>query len=170
MKKLLFLILTIFALGGYAQTTATAEVTATVQAELTLVNDVAINFGNISATSTPILDPKAVSHTDVGLSATVGQFTVGGSSGAGITVSYDATVTLGDGTNTMTFTPDVFAHETTQSASSVLASGGTVTLGASGYKLWVGENLGSLTNQIVGVYTASATNGSGIFTVTLDYN
>jgi hypothetical protein len=106
MKKLLLAALMLFALTATvnAQTQATAEVTATVQSELTLVKDVDIDFGNISATSTPILDPKDESHTDVGQGYAVGVFTLGGSNGVGVNVSHDATVTLGDGTNTMTYT------------------------------------------------------------------
>ncbi len=155
-----------------AQSSATAEVSANVQAELTIVNDVAIDFGNISATSTPILDPKGVANTDVGQSYTVGQFTIGGSNGVGVGVSWDATVTLGDGTNTITYTPVISgdASDQAQSASTILTSGDVVALGATGYTLWVGGNLGTLSSQPVGQYTATATNGSGAFTVTVEYN
>jgi len=170
MKKLLFAVLILLAIGGNAQTSATSTVTATVQAELTLVNDVAINFGALSATSTPIMDPKDVSHTDLGQSYTIGEFTMGGSNGVDVNVSYDASVTLGDETNTITYTPSVYGHETTQASSAAVSNGANITLGASGYKLWVGGNLGTLSSQATGIYTAAAGNGSGNFTITLEYN
>jgi len=171
MKKLLLIIMIMLMPAiALSQKSATAEVTATVQAELTLVKDVDIDFGNLSATSTPILDPKDVAHTDVGQGYTVGEFTIGGSNGVGINVAHDATVTLGDGTNTMTYTPVIFGHEDTQSASSLVTNGGNVTLGATGYKLWVDGNLGTLSSQATGVYTASAGNGSGLFTIIIEYN
>jgi hypothetical protein len=169
-KYLIFMMMFIMAIGAFGQTSAEATVTATVQAELTLVNDVAINFGALSATSTPIMDPKDVSHTDLGQTYTMGEFTMGGSNGVDVNVSYDASVTLGDETNTITYTPSVFGHETTQAASAVVSNGANVTLGASGYKLWVGGNLGTLSGQATGVYTAAAGNGSGNFTITLEYN
>lgn len=172
MKKLLIALALLFAFATplFSQTSATAEVTATVQSELTLTKDVDINFGNLSATSTPILDPKDVAHTDVGQGYAIGEFTIGGSNGVGVNVSHDASVTIGDGTNTITYTPIIFGHEDTQSASSLILNGGDVVLGATGYKLWVGGNLGTLTNQAVGVYTATAGNGSGAFTITIEYN
>ena len=172
MKKWIIglLLLLALAIPSYSQTQASAEVTATVQSELTLVNDVAINFGALSATSSPVMDPKDVTHTDIGQSYTIGEFTMGGSNGVGVNVSYDATVTLGDETNTITYTPSVYGHETTQASSAKVLNGADVTLGASGYKLWVGGNLGMLSSQPTGVYTATAGNGSGAFTITLEYN
>jgi len=156
--------------GLLAQTTATAEVTATIQSELTLAKNVDIDFGNLSATSTPIMDPKDVAHTNLGAGYTIGQFDIGGSDGVGVLVSFDATVVLGDGTNTITYTPVIYGHETTQATSALVTQGGEVVLGATGYKLWVGGNLGTLSSQPVGVYTATAGNGGGAFTITLYYN
>jgi hypothetical protein len=125
----------LISVGAYSQTSATAEVSANVQAELTLSKDVDIDFGNLSATSTPIMDPKDVSHTDLGQAYSIGEFTVGGSNGVGVNVTHDATVTLGDGTNTMTYTPNMYGHETTQASATSVTNGGNITLGASGYKL-----------------------------------
>lgn len=171
MKKLfLFLLLMLLSIGLMGQVSAEATVTANIQSELTLVKDVDIDFGNLSATSTPIMDPKDANHTDLGQGYTIGEFTLGGINGVGVSVAYDASVTLGDGTNTITYTPVVFGHENTQSASSLVINGGDVTLGATGYKLWVGGNLGTLSSQAVGTYTAAAGNGSGNFTITLEYN
>jgi len=171
MKKIiLFILLLLLSVGLMGQTSATAEVTATVQSVLTLAKNVDINFGNISATSTPIMDPKGLVNTDLGAGYTIGQFDIGGSDGVGVLVSFDATVVLGDGTNIVTYTPVIYGHEDTQATSSLVTQGGEVILGATGYKLWVGGNLGTLTSQATGVYTASATNGGGLFTITLDYN
>lgn len=173
MKKTLIGLLVAFALttGAFAQAQATAEVTATIQATLSITNDANIAFGNLSASSTPIMDPKDVSHTDLGTNYTVGQFTLAGANGAGVSVSYDASVTLGDGSSgTITYTPAVYGHESTQASSSEVTSGSSVTLGGTGeYKLWVGGNLGTLTNQTVGSYSSNASNGSGNFTVSVEY-
>jgi len=167
--------LLIVALAGtsvLAQATASATVDAVVMANLTLSNDATVDFGNIPATSTPILDPKEANHTDVGSNAQVGEFTVSGQASTQITVTYDATSTLGDGTHTMTFTPDLEGHADTQGSATDVASGSQVTLNGSGaFKFWLGGNLGSLSNQATGTYaTDNGTNGGGDWNLNIEYN
>lgn len=173
MKKLLFAILMLFILASptYAQVSEIAEVTATVQSTLSLTKDADVVFGNISATGTPTLDPKDVNHTDVGSTAHAGQFTISGGAGTGVVISYGSSYTLGDGgSNTLTFTPDVEGHATTQANASTISDGSNVTLDGSGaYIVWIGGSLGTLSNQAVGAYSTSAANGGGNFTLTIDY-
>lgn len=170
MKRLLFILL-LLPMVLLAQVQETAEVTATVQAELTLTKEADVSFGNISATSSPVLDPKGENHVDVGVNAHEGEFTIGGSNGSSVHVSYGSSYTLGDGTSeTITFTPDVDGHESTQSSATDIVSGTNVTLGGTGeYKLWIGGSLGTLTSQATGTYSTNASNGSGDFTLTIEY-
>ena len=170
MKKILILML-LLPLLTFAQESVTSEVTATILTQLSLTKDADIAFGNLSGTSTPILDPTGVSHTDVGTQATVGEFTVAGAANAQISVSYDASVTLGDGTtNTITYTPSVAGHATTQTSATAITNGSQVTIDSNGdYKIWVGGNLGTLTSQTAGSYSSAASNGSGNFTLSIEY-
>ena len=172
MKQLLTIILAITMIlnFGLAQEQATATVDATVLANLTLAKDYDVNFGNIPATGTPILNPKGTGHTDVGTQAVVGEFSVSGSASSQISVVYPATITLGDGISaTMTFTTDLEGHADTQASAGDIASGTQVTLGASGYKFWLGGNLGTLSDQVTGTYASDAANGGGDFTLTIEY-
>ncbi|MCF7808001.1 MAG: DUF4402 domain-containing protein [Candidatus Marinimicrobia bacterium] len=155
--------------GAFAQESATAVVDAVVQAALSIAKVSDVDFGNISATSTPIIDPTGVSHTDVN-TPTVGEFTITGQSGAGVNITLtSATTTLGDGTNTMTFTADLKQHATTQA--SAIAISNPVTLGGSTHKLWLGGNLGTLTSQPSGTYASdNVTNGGGDIEVNVVYN
>ena len=156
-----------FAIG---QEAANATVDAVVLANLTLTKNFDVDFGNIAATGTPILDPKGTGHTDVGTTNQVGEFTVTGTSTAQISVVFPSSVTLGDGgSNTMTYTVNLEGHADTQSSATTVTSGTQATLGASGYKFWLGGNLGTLSNQATGTYASDATGGSGDFTLTVEY-
>mgnify|MGYP003571998107 CR=1 FL=1 len=154
---------------GYAQQQASASVDANVLANLTIAKDFDVNFGNIPATGTPILDPIGVSNTDVGTQAVVGEFTVNGSAGSQISVTYPTTLTLGNGTETISFNTDLKGHADTQASAVAIVS--PVTIGGAGaYKFWLGGNLGTLTNQATGLYASdNATNGGGDFTLTVEY-
>jgi len=169
-RILLILTLLIVTSVNFAQSDASATVDATVLANLTITKDTDINFGSISGTSTPILDPKDISHTDVGTQYTVGVFSAGGSDGTQITVSYPATVVLGDGVaSTITFTPNLFGHVDTQNSAVAVTANSQVSLGATGYKFWLGGNLGNLSGQTVGTYASDESNGDGNFTLTVEY-
>jgi hypothetical protein len=106
---------------------------------------------------------------DVGSSAQVGLFTLGGSNSQSVTVSYPSSLTLDDGSgNDLTFTPDVEGHADTQASASDVASGSQVTLSGTGaYKLWIGGDLGTLSGQTTGTYTS--TNEGTDFTITVEY-
>jgi hypothetical protein len=173
MKNLLFLVLALLISCGIVQgqEQVTASVDATVLAELSVTKNADIDFGNVSASSTPILDPTGASHVDVGTQFSVGEFALAGAAGSQLNIEYDASVTLGDGTsNTLTFTPAVAGHATTQGSATPVASGSQVTLDGSGdYILWVGGNLGTLSGQTPAVYSSGAANGSGDFTLTVEY-
>ncbi len=156
-----------FAIG---QEAANATVDAVVLANLTLTKNYDVNFGNIAASGTPILNPKGTGHTDVGTTNQVGEFTVTGTNTAQISVAFPSSVTLGDGSSaTMTFTVDLEGHADTQSSATDVTSGTQKTLGASGYKFWLGGDLGTLTNQTTGTYASDESNGSGDFTLTIEY-
>lgn len=170
-KTAIITIVLILGLSGsvFAQESATAVVDAVVQAALSIAKDSDVNFGNISATSTPIIDPTGVSHTDVS-TPTVGEFTITGQSGADVNITLTSSTTnLGDGTNTMLFTADLKEHATTQA--SAIAISNPVTMGGSTHKLWLGGNLGSLTSQAAGTYASdNVTNGGGDIEVNVVYN
>ncbi|NQV15368.1 DUF4402 domain-containing protein [bacterium] len=176
MKKMILVTLaTVMALVGtslMAQSNATATVDAVVMANLALANTALVDFGNIPATSSPVLDPKEAAHTDVGSAAAVGTFTLSGQVSTQVTVTYDASTTLGDGTNQMTFTPDLEGHATTQGSAANVASGTQVTLDGSGnFLFWLGGNLGTLSNQAVGTYASdNGTNGGGDWNLSVEYN
>ena len=159
-------------LFGQATDNATATVDAVVLANLTLTNTATVNFGNVASTSTPVIDPKGASHSDVGSGVQVGTFSLSGPASTSITVTYDATATLGDGGSaTMTFTPDLEGHADTQGSALDVASGGTVTTNGSGaYLFWLGGTLGSLSGQTPGTYASDETNGSGDWELTVEYN
>jgi len=176
MKKMITSIaILMVALSGtalVAQETASATVDAVVMTALTLANTASINFGNVPATSTPILDPKEASHTDVSTGAAVGTFAVTGNASTQITVTFDATATLGDGTNTMTFTPDLEGHAATQGSAADVTTGSQVTLDGSGdFLFWLGGNLGSLSGQATGTYASdNGANGGGDWNLNIEYN
>ncbi len=136
-------------------TTSTATVGAVVNAVLTVTNNSDIDFGSIQATGSPVLDPQGTNTAAVGSSSTFGKFTLGGSD-ATVVITYDATAALdNNATGTMTFTADVSGKATDDIATSVdIASGGTATLSGGAYYIYVGGNLGSLTTQETGTYSA----------------
>ena len=169
MKQLLntILALTLLMSIGLAQETGDIAVNASVLAVLTLTPGNDLNFGNISATSTPILDPKTpANNTDLGTTNNAGTYTLAGEASATVSVTYDASVTLSNGaTGSLTFTPDMYGHTANDaSASSSVASASTITLGSGdpAYYFWLGGDLGTLSSQETGTYT-------GNFTLTLEY-
>ncbi|MFH1851861.1 MAG: DUF4402 domain-containing protein [Candidatus Neomarinimicrobiota bacterium] len=151
--------------------TQDANVAAVVREPLVLSVFDAVDFGNVQTGSTPVLDPVTGNGTDVGTVHSIAYFTLTGSDGAALSIAYDATVTLGDGVDqTMTFTPNLVGHEDTQSSATTIANASNTTvIGATGYTFWLGGTLGTLTGQATGTYSSSASNGSGDFTLTIEY-
>ncbi|HET8654138.1 MAG TPA: DUF4402 domain-containing protein [Longimicrobiaceae bacterium] len=137
-----------------AQSTANADATvnATVIAALTITNDNGLDFGQVA---------KGASYTvDAKTGATAAKWTVGGEAGASISVSYDASIPLVAGTDTITVTPDVAGSATdTQSGATTLASGDSGTLDATtgAYYVWMGGSLTVPSAVAAGAYTGTAT-------------
>jgi len=173
MKRIsLVVLVALVALSGtglLAGDNATATVDAVVQANLTLTNTAIVDFKTLQPTSTPIIDPKNASHTDV-TTPTVGTFTLTGAASQVVAITEGGAVTLGDGgSETMTFTPDLEGHATTQGSATDV--GATVTLDGSGnFLFWLGGDLGTLTNQPAGIYASDESNGSGDWSLTVEYN
>ncbi|MBN2732064.1 MAG: hypothetical protein JXR26_06525 [Balneolaceae bacterium] len=153
---------------------ADVNVAANVKAAINLTKNLDVNFDDISASSSPVLDPNG-SNQDVNTAATSGKLTVdiSVSNAQDIQVSWDQTsVTLGDGSSaTMTFTPDVSGNTTDDAGTSTdITNGANVqTSGSGDYFIYVGGNLGSLSGQTAGSYSSSNANGSGDLTVTVVY-
>jgi len=161
------LIALLLPLGLFAQVTdqASASVDAVVQQalDIELEAGTSVDFGIVSIGQVPVLDPKEASHQNVAGTVDVAEFNITGSQGTNFTLTY-SNATLTDGTNNLTFTPDVEGHESTQGNATDWASGGparTLGSGSPNYKLWVGGSLSSPT--VAATYT-------GTFTITVDYN
>ncbi len=165
MKKVLttLFILALTGTMAFGQVQADATVSANVLATLTVGTVTNVDFGNISATSTPILDATGASHTDVGGAAVVGEIPITGSDGAAVSVVF-STASLSDGASgSMTFTPSVYGEaDGVQASAAEVTSGNNVTLGSAGYTFFIGGNLGTLSEQTTGSYT-------GTFSLTLEY-
>ena len=176
MKKLLLAVLAVVAVLMYVpdlhaqSASANATVTADVNATLGVTKDTDVSFGGVQVGSTPILDPQGTAHSEVGAGATVGQFSVTGTNSSVVVITYGNGTLTDLSANTMTFTSDLSGDPSSanQASSADIASGGTVTLGASGATLWLGGNLGTLTAQPTGAYSTGNAGGSAV-TVTVEY-
>jgi len=155
-----------------AQKILTAPASATVLADLTIALDGTQNeiaFGRLSAT-TPgavVLDANGTANANTGSATNVARFDLGGAN-SGVTVSYDANVTLSNTDPTpatMTMTPEVVgaASDTDQTTATAVASSSQVTLASGLYYLWVGGSIPTLATQATGVY-------SGTFNIDVEYN
>jgi len=143
------------------------QVAADVNVPLTFANVTDIDFGGVQNDADATLDPEGTSDSNVGTSAQLGSFDIQGTDGAVVVVDYDATATLSDGSNNVTFTPDVRG----ETLSSALSSGGTVTLGntTSGeYTLTIGGTLSS-NGATAGSYTTASGTGADPLTFTVTY-
>ncbi len=155
-----------------AQKTATAPSTATILADLTINLDGTQNeiaFGNVSATtpSAVVLDANGSSgNANTGSATNVARFDLAGANSA-VTIAYDATIALTNGTpaDDITMTPEVVGAATNllQSSATSVGSGTTRTLVANVYFLWVGGSFPVLVSQPTGTYT-------GTFNINVEYN
>lgn len=157
-----------------AQASASATASATITTALTLTKDTDIDFGTVSATtSSPVkLDPVDISNsTNVGSSAALGQFTVGAADDDVIDLTFDAQVTLNDGSNSLYLLTEV-AGSTDGSTFTSLGTSGSAqftTSGSGAYTLRVGGELsqstssGNLNSVPTGTYT-------GTFNASIIYN
>lgn len=160
-------------LSTFAQANATATATATIITPISIINaGTNMSFGNVAVQAgtggTVILAPAATRTTGgaggVTLptpngTVTAALFTVNGqgTNTFAITLPVDGTVLIGDGTNTMA----VNSFTSTPAATGTLV-GGTLPLS-------VGATLIVPAGQAAGTYISGG-NGSGPFTVTVNYN
>lgn len=162
-----------FSSSIFGQASATSEATATIITPISIVKNIAMNFGNVAVQTgtggTVVLVPAGTRTATGGctLPSTVGTVTAASYSIAGqgsytyaITLPLDGVVSVGDGA---THTMAVNTFSSTPSGTGTLSVGGTQTL-------TVGATLVVAAAQVSGVYTATAGNGSGAFTVTVNYN
>ena len=157
------------------QATDNAQINAIVKAALSVALDNNVEFGNISATSSPYVDPTGAADVDAGATAAAGEFTITGQSAADVNITLGAATTnLGDGTSAlMEFTADLKENVTTQG--SAIAISNPVTLGGATHKLWLGGTLrqvggAALSSQTAGTYASDAANGGGNIVVNVIYN
>lgn len=172
-----FALVALFATSTFAQENTDVNIGAVVLADITLTKNADVSFGNIQDTGSPVLDPQGSSTADVGAGATFGKLTISAANSTQLLIDWDqATVTLSNGTNTMTFTPDFSGNSTDAIASSTditknTATAATETSGSGDLFVYIGGNLATLTGQASGTYTSdSGTAGaSGDLNVTVNY-
>lgn len=185
LKKSLLTIGLLTGLGwaANAQTiTANANATssATVLTDISVTKDSDIAFGNVLAGTTPTLDAQTFANsTDQGATATLGKFTVTGTPTANVLVTFSTLVTMsnGDATDNLDFTPSVFRTALTDATDgeTTITSGGTYLINSSNSDsvsgtdyFFVGGTLeevggGNIPSDAAGLYT-------GTFTLTVAYN
>ncbi len=156
MKRILVLVLALCAisLASFAQST-TANVTANVNATLTITNTGALNLGNVSQGQTV---------TITSLTAGAATFTIQGAASAGTTVTVAGPVggQLTSGANNLPFTVQTPRYNTvnTQATSTAfgLVTGGSTTTSAGGQLfLWIGGSVTAAALQVPGSYTGVIT-------------
>ncbi len=173
--KLFFatLVLVAISASSYAQSNANANVaaSATVLTALTITNNHAVAFGNVSATTPGVvfLDPQGTANAYVGTTAAIGKFTIAGANSQSVKLTWPEYITLQNGTPTNLNYVLAVSGKTTDvqstSADLTLTSGSVdVSTSASGaYFLYVGGSLGgattvpaALSSQEAGTYTGTA--------------
>lgn len=153
-----------------AQKASSATATAEILQDLTITLDGtlnAINFGRVSSSTPGIirLDPNtSANDANTGSVTNVARFDLSGANG-GVTVFYDASVTMTAGANNFVMTPLVVGNVSTanRAIAAPVASGSTVTLASNAFFLWVGGTIPQLTSQPVGTYI-------GTFNISAEYN
>lgn len=118
-----------------------------------------LDFGLVTTGNTSTIDAKA--------SPSASLYSVGGSTGAAMTVSYTSpAATLSDSSgNQLSFVPQVVGAQTStsQSTASDITSGSQVVMGPSNsYFIWVGGTISVPAGQVGGTYT-------GMFNLTIAY-
>ena len=161
--------------SAHAQS-ATSDAKLEIKTALTITKETGteINFGTLSAvtpgTDDIVLDANAAAdNINTGATTNVARFNVSGQAGANVVFTYDASVTLTNGTpaNDITMTPLVVgaADSTARStAAEVTATAVPLEATAGTYFVWVGgEILRFATAKATGTYT-------GTFNIAVDYN
>lgn len=161
-----------------AQTSQVIGASANVQTQITITDKTDVNFGNVQkGTGSPVyLDPQALLNKNVATTAVVGTFTINGSNSK-VTVKWPTTIDLSDGLptpNTLVYTTKVVGATANtkldQNGAAVLGTpdGTQVTLVGGKYYIWIGGNVGDVTNGI----SSSQANGqyTGSMTFSVEYN
>jgi hypothetical protein len=187
-KSFIAILILVPAISATAQNTSstTAQVTSTLLTQLSLVKNSDVAFGQIATGTTPTLSANSSTKTAVGSDATLGKFTVTGTSGAIVKITYDATVTLTNGGNAadgqLTFHPSVYRTVTTGAAygQTSIASDATYTVNASSSSATAGTDYifvgGTVTeynsNNAIPALASSLKTGNyaGTFNITAIYN
>ena len=172
----------------FAQNSAntTAQVTSTLLTNLAITKGADVAFGQIASGTIPTLSASSSTVTAVGANAALGKFTVIGTSGATVKITYDNAVELdhsgGASSGKLTFTPSVYRTALTSAlygATSILSSG-TYTINSSATNAVVGTDHIFVGGQITEFGTSTTIpalssslqtgNYSGTFNITATYN
>lgn len=158
--SLLVALLVVICTSGVQAQSVSMSAAANVMSALTITAPASIDFGNVPASRTAVLDPKNAANSFVGSMATVGRITITGANSTDLLVTFPSTITLSDGTPadnlTLTLSVTGDASSANQAGSSALSTGATVTTSGSGnYSMWVGGSLptGTNTNTFAGSAT-----------------
>jgi hypothetical protein len=156
--SLLVALLVIVSTGSVqAQINANVNASANVMSALS-ISATAMDFGNVPASRTAVLDPKNAANQYVGSTAAVGTVTITGANASHVLVTWPSSITLTDGTNNLSLTLSVSgdASNANQATSSALTStADVVTSGSGNYSMWVGGSLPTGANS--GLFAGSAT-------------
>lgn len=155
MKRVFVLGLALCAISlvAFAQTSTTANVTANVNAALTITNTGALNLGNVAQGATvTILSTVAGAAT----------FTIQGAASAGTTVTVTNPANLTFGANNLAFTGQIPRYNTvnvqgTSTAFGALTGGSTTTSAGGQLFLWIGGSVTATALQAAGSYTGVIT-------------
>jgi|TARA_B110000116_G_scaffold257950_1_gene258614 hypothetical protein len=168
--KLLFLLTAGFTTNNFAQAAATAKVTATIIAPITIANALDMNFGNVAlqagaagTSGTVVIAPAGTRTRTAGVTLpsttgtfTAASFTIEGASGYTYVITIPSTsYIITKATTLETMTVSTF---TSSPSSTGTLKGGSETLN-------IGATLNVAAEQVPGVYT----NATG-FDVTVNYN
>jgi hypothetical protein len=155
MKRILVLglVLCAISLTAFGQTSTTANVTANVNAALTITNTGALNLGNVAQGAT-----VTVLSTVVGAST----FTIQGAATAATTVTVTNPANLTFGANNLTFNGQIPRFNTvnvqgTSTAFPGLGGGSTTTSAGGQLFLWIGGSVTATAVQAAGSYTGVIT-------------
>ena len=129
--------------------TGTAQLVDNITIDPATGDSASVDFGQVltNVTSAIFLDPTGANNTNVGTSASIGVFKIGGSAGTKVSIGYDNTVTMSgdnDSNNTIDWLPVITFDQSSpmsQSGSSSLTNGQNINLNANDLHLFIGGNL-----------------------------
>ncbi len=155
MKRTFVLVLMLCAISlmSFAQTSTTANVTANVNAALTITNTGALALGNVAQGATVTISS---------LTAGAATFTIQGAASTGTTVAVTNPLNLTFGANNLPFTGQIPRYNTVNVQASSTAfgalTGGSTTSAADGkLYLWIGGGVTASGSQAAGSYSGTIT-------------